>query len=689
MMFNMPGFLKNFLEVLLNFMVDMEDVDIDEWNDADNDDGTEITNQDVAEGLIDRVSKSMGDKLATKTKQGNEVVHILLHPIGQMINNAQDWRQRHAGLMSLALIAEGSFFGLKPHMNDALAMILPRCLDNHPRVRWAAANSIGQLCNDYTPIFQREYHQPVLDKLIVVMGDNQNPRVQAHACAALTAFYQKLGYEDIDLVLPYLDGLLKALYTVLSSEHSTLLEESITAIACLATLADKHFDKVRFRWLPITLSHCLAYFLRFSLQYYGTFMPAMKEILRSTHGSSYLVVRGKTIECISLIGVAVGPEVFSDDAHAILSELQHTRLDDFDTSANRELLMHASARFCKTLGRAFVPFLPTFMPIVLKLATMSNQDYLKITSADDTQYDEIEGWDVVVVRDRKIGIHQSALEEKCTAVQMLFLYTEYLQEDIHEYIEQITQCIIPLLIFTFHKGTRSAAATTCPILLTAMRAAVDKKGRQMGEFAALFEHIYLNLIDAAKEEVELPVLAAMIAGIEETITAAPENVLSIDQIAKCLELVPLVVSDVRGTRAEREQRKQVGDYDEQDEEEWAEEETQEDECITELAEIIGALVRRQTQNFMPAFQPHLEFVMELVNGGQSITNAERQLGFCIACDLVENTKSASASLIQFFLPSLLHGAVHEYPGIRQAAVYGLGVIAENCPEQFAHDAPST
>jgi hypothetical protein len=132
------------------------------------------------------------------------------------------------------------------------------------------------------------------------------------------------------------------------------------------------------------------------------------------------------------------------------------------------------------------------MPIVLKLASMTNKDYLKFTSADDTTYDDVEGWDVVVIRDRKIGIHQSALEEKCVAVQMLFLYTEYLQEDIHEWIEQIVQCIVPLLIFTYHKGTRSAAATTCPMVLVAMRGAVEKKGRNPSEFAALFQVRFSN-----------------------------------------------------------------------------------------------------------------------------------------------------------------------------------------------------
>jgi hypothetical protein len=66
-----------------------------------------------------------------------------------------------------------------------------------------------------------------------------------------------------------------------------------------------------------------------------------------------------------------------------------------------------------------------------------------------------------------------------------------------------------------------------------------------------------------------------------------------------------------------------------------------------------------------------------------ISPGERQLGFCIADDLVEHTKQASAGLVPFFIPAMLQGVLSEYGGIRQAAAYGLGVMAEQCPEQFA------
>lgn len=48
-------------------------------------------------------------------------------------------------------------------------------------------------------------------------------------------------------------------------------------------------------------------------------MPLLKQILSNTTNSKeYRVLRGKTIECISFIGVAVGKEKFHEDAKSVM-----------------------------------------------------------------------------------------------------------------------------------------------------------------------------------------------------------------------------------------------------------------------------------------------------------------------------------------------------------------------------------
>jgi hypothetical protein len=60
--------------------------------------------------------------------------------------------------------------------------------DPHAKVRWAACQALGQLCTDLGPGLQEAEHARILPALMAVMRDFSQPRVQAHAAAALVNF---------------------------------------------------------------------------------------------------------------------------------------------------------------------------------------------------------------------------------------------------------------------------------------------------------------------------------------------------------------------------------------------------------------------------------------------------------------------------------------------------------------------
>lgn len=64
-----------------------------------------------------------------------------------------------------------------------------------------------------------------------------------------------------------------------------VLEQAITAISTVAQRAEGYF-----------------------LPYYDHFMPGLKFIIQSAVTPEYRLLRGKTIECVSFIGLAVGSE---------------------------------------------------------------------------------------------------------------------------------------------------------------------------------------------------------------------------------------------------------------------------------------------------------------------------------------------------------------------------------------------
>ena len=170
-------------------------------------------------------------------------------------------------------------------------MIVEHFADVHPRVRWAAINTVGQMCTDFGPNLQADLHALVLPALVTSMDDNCK-RVQAHAAAAVINFCEHCSRVTLRQYLPELLGKLMVL---LQRNIRRVAEQAVTAIASVADVAESDFEP-----------------------YYNSFMPGLKKILEVAQGKDYRMLRGKSMECISLIGVAVGKEAFCGDAKEVM-----------------------------------------------------------------------------------------------------------------------------------------------------------------------------------------------------------------------------------------------------------------------------------------------------------------------------------------------------------------------------------
>lgn len=84
--------------------------------------------------------------------------------------------------------------------------------DPHPKVRWAACQAVGQMCTDLGPDIQNDEHAVILPALTQVMKDFNEPRVQAHAAAAIVNFSENC---DEDLLTGYMDDLITQLLSLL------------------------------------------------------------------------------------------------------------------------------------------------------------------------------------------------------------------------------------------------------------------------------------------------------------------------------------------------------------------------------------------------------------------------------------------------------------------------------------------
>jgi hypothetical protein len=313
--------------LVLQMMTELEDDD--EWAVSD-----EITDDDTGENNV--IAESALDRLACGLG-GKAILPHIVSNIPAMMNNP-DWKYRHAALMAISAAGEGCHKQMEAMLDNITEGTLKYLMDPHPRVRYAACNAIGQMATDFAPVFEKKFHATVIPGLLYLLDDHQNPRVQAHAGAALVNFSEDC---PKTILTRYLDGIMTKLEAILTTKFNELveqgtklvLEQVVTTIASVADTTEKDF-----------------------VVYYDRLMPSLKYLIANAKTEELKMLRGKTIECVSLIGLAVGAEKFMSDASEVMDMLlkTHTEGNLPDDDPQTTYLISAWARICKILGEFIV-----------------------------------------------------------------------------------------------------------------------------------------------------------------------------------------------------------------------------------------------------------------------------------------------------------------------------------------------
>lgn len=322
------------------------------------------SNHVIGETSLDRLACSVG---------GKTVLPLVLASLTPMLQNS-DWKHRFAALMAVSAVGEGCHDQMLPILKTMVDGLLPYLNDSHPRVRYAACNALGQMATDFCPDFQEKFHQEVIPKLLILLDDHENPRVQAHAGAALVNLFEecspKIVNMYIDMVANKLGQLIEIkMKELLDKGRKLVLEQAVVTLASLADSAQENF-----------------------VNYYDKFVPGLKYIIEMSNTDELKLLRGKAIECISLIGLAVGKERFCSDASDVMNMLLRTQTGELvlaDDDPQISYMISAWARICKILGTQFEPYLPFVMPPVLKAASFKiqvallDQDDVDVVGSDN------------------------------------------------------------------------------------------------------------------------------------------------------------------------------------------------------------------------------------------------------------------------------------------------------------------
>jgi hypothetical protein len=307
---------------------------------------------------------------------GGKIVLPICFNLIPIMLSSPDWNRRHAALRCISAIGEGCLKIMEGELGKVIHIILPHMRDPHPRVRHASCNAIGQMCTDFSPKMQEGYHSDILSQMIPILDDLQHIRVANYASAALVNFSENCSKE---LISPYIETIIEKLLILMNTGKVFVQEQAITTLATVADSAGPEFVK-----------------------FYPRIMSVLLQILQFPNDKEYRSLKGKTLECSSLVILAVGKETFAPDAAGFINVLQdlQVRVTDPDDPQSSYLLS-AWARVCKVLGTDFAPYLNIVLPPLLK--TVGIQPKMVAFDVDEEigdEYTEEEGWEVMAVGEK-------------------------------------------------------------------------------------------------------------------------------------------------------------------------------------------------------------------------------------------------------------------------------------------------
>lgn len=640
-----PSYTNDMVTQCLSLMTDvgLDDDDAEEWNAQEDMDYDESDSNHVAgEQTMDRLANKLGGP-------------IILPPtftwLPRMIASGS-WRDRHAALMAISAISEGCQALMESELDKVLDLVVPALGDPHPRVRWAGCNALGQMSTDFKGTMQTKYHQVVLPALIPVLGAPE-PRVQSHAAAALVNFCEEAEKEILE---PYLDTLLENLMQLLQSPKRFVQEQALSTIATVADSAENTFGK----WYP-------------------SLMPLLFNVLQQPNERDLRLLRAKAMECATLIALAVGKEKMGQDALnlvQILGNVQSGIVDEDDPQES--YLLHCWGRMCRVLGSDFVPYLPAVMPPLMKLAQAKADIQLLDDEENVAAKEQEEGWELVPLKGKYIGIKTSTLDDKFMAIELITIYAQYLEAGFAPYVLEIMEKVaIPGLAFFFHDPVRVASAKAVPQLLNSFKTA---HGLNSPEYQNLWKGTIEKVLEVLETEPAIETLAEMYQCFYESVEVSGKDCLSNEHMNVFISSAESVLKDYQARVKERleEANEREDGEDAPEDEEFAIEDDQ--TLLSDMNKAFHTIFKHQGQSFLPHWERLLNYY-DLFVTNQDPT--QRQWALCILDDVLEFCGTASWHYHSHIVQPLIDGMRDDAPANRQAACYGAGVAAQKGGEAWA------
>ena len=385
-------------------------------------------------------------------------------------------------------------------------------------------------------------------------------------------------------------------------------------------------------------------------------------------------LRGKAVECFSIIGLAVGKEKFAPAAKEtieVMLKLQITPemwLEDDDTI---QYMISAWTRIAKVLGEDFSPYLPHVMPPLLQACKIKPE--VSILDEDEANNLDVEQWQVVRMPGdtSQIGIKTSGIELKTTAFSMLVCYVKEVGKcpDFQQYLKDVIELAVSELKFYFDGDVRVYAAQIIESIVDHYK--IDPWHQY---------NLCHELTNSIREDPDLevkPEIMDVLAKCIEDLMDTPDQIFRNDQeIGEIFELLGEYLSEHLDNSYARTTQRAGEEHDDGDEEELAEGAETDEYILQKIVDILHSIFGTQKEKALPFYEKLHESFKRLID--PSSVFSDRQWALCVFDDIIERCGQHALKYADFFLPHLVNGLTDDAGEIRQACAYGIGILAKSC-----------
>ncbi|EMS11704.1 importin beta-3, putative [Entamoeba histolytica HM-3:IMSS] len=333
--------------------------------------------------------------------------------------------QRHVFLQFVYRSFEGSKKPILKQSMNIFNIIFPFYLDESPRNRILAVIIINKLFT----IDQKNrsnFLSPCIQIIAKLLADPV-PRIVSRVCDFVSCLLDNI---DSNLMKPYFGDLLKWLLSLLNSNQKKVISEALCAISFIAL-------KMKFNFV----------------HYYPEVLQVLKTLLNNIGtNQEYYEIKGRLIECLSVIALELKGDYCSECGNIILQEVDKVlKLPNIKIEDSLFGFVETSfTRLAEILQERFAPFLPTVLQIVLSRAQMN-----VICGQDDKRTDDTKN---VYVDHKPFSIHTGLTDEKRNAVNSICDFASDLKSIFYPFAQPCLEVVLKLVQDPFDEDLRALAA---------------------------------------------------------------------------------------------------------------------------------------------------------------------------------------------------------------------------------------